>query len=338
MSFVKDPRVESWIRARKLKYEFTKRRYMDIDWQKGRENQARLTAGPNGLDLITVNGYGAKMLEGENFPATVLYQPPGKGAKPWPLAGNHRGAAYGEAFPNAKTDGTEIECYVITDVRDNVMLDMAPRLLNSMESTLGFSKEERIAQARYAHETHGWPVAFAAQEFGISPSQIYAASSVEEVREEIKDIPGSSKIAPSTLQRVHAIQNPRLRKDVVRVLVEHDIKGNEAKTIIADVAKYRDDSDRFRQLGEWRDILDRRAEPKKKREKGTLEFPRQVRDTFLKDLARLAKVLKTKPTLEQLQITDPVDFETVTRDWGTCVEGMKGIANRKLPTRNGEVK
>src|SRR4051812_42750482 len=98
MRFVKDDKVERWLRAKKIPYDFERVRYGDVDWAEGMRRQARMLGSIDPNAALTMAIDMAK--PDAAFPAVVLQKPP-KG-RLWPWSGNHRGAAYEIAFPEAQ--------------------------------------------------------------------------------------------------------------------------------------------------------------------------------------------------------------------------------------------
>ena len=310
MQFIKDKKVEVWLKNKQIPFEFERVRFGDIDREEGLRRQARMI---NKIDENAGFIMACDMAKPDAaFPAPVLQKPP-RGLM-WPWSGNHRLWAWDYAFPNSPNE--YIEAYTVC-IKDLVMLDMLPRIMNAMESTLGFSREERVAHARWAIENHSYPVAVAAQEFGIKPEWIYVGNAVAEAAKVIADIPGADKLSKSVLIKLHPMaENTNVLRNTAALILRHNIKGDEAFHVIADVRKLKTELQQIAELGRWEKLLLARNVPKK-RTKGTADFPRQVRDSFIRNLTGLKKTLDKADSLSKLQLTDTADLDMVRGSWKT---------------------
>lgn len=328
MQFVKDQKTEVKLHSKNIPFEFMKVRFGDIDLEEGLRRQARMIAGKLNEDAVFQM---ASDMEKEDaaFPACLLQKPPGKGSKLWPWAGNHRL----NAFSLNHSPDDYINAYVVT-VRDPVMLDMLPRIMNAMESSLGFSKEERVFQARYAINTHGWPVAFAAEEFGVKPEWIYNKNSEEAVKKIIADLPGAENLSSATLKKLHPLaDNVNVVRAIVALFLKYNVKGDRAYHCIAEVRQARTELQRMAELGKWDKLLKAEFGPaapppkappaeepaKPKGRKPAQQLPSQIRISFIKSLMTLRKILEKANSRTKLQLTNDTDFALVKAAWAEVI-------------------
>lgn len=292
-----------------------------VDLHEGIKRQKRLI---NKLNEDAVLAMSIDMEKPEAaFPMPILQRPPH--GLMWPWSGNHRLASFTLAFPEA----TVIDAYLVT-IKDPVMLDLLPRVVNAWESQLGFSKDEKIANALWMVENHSMPAAEAASLFGVKVDWLWKCSSQEETRNAIADIPGADSLPKSLLSSMHRLlNNVNVLKSVARVLVRHNVKTTEALHILSDVKKQRTENQMLGELGRWEKILAARQEPKT-REKGSVAMTRTVRDTVLRYMTNLAKALEGKGSLTKLQITDPADKALMRSSWATIKHAMSKIEAEDL--------
>lgn len=315
--WVKDIKVEANLRAMGVPFEIqTGISLTKVDLEEGIKRQKRLI---NKLNEDAVLAMAIDMAKPDAaFPMPILQKPPH--GNMWPWSGNHRLASFTFAFPEATT----IDAYLVT-VKDPVMLDLLPRVVNAWESQLGFSKEEKVANALWMVENHSMPAAEAAQLFGVKVDWLWRTSNQEETKQVIQDIPGTEKLTKSVLFSLHPlISNTNVVRSLARLLVTHAVKNNEANHIIADVKKQRTENQMLGELARWERIFISRNEPKK-REKGSVSMTRTVRGVFLRNITGLAKVLEGKDSLTKLQITDPADIDVMKRAWATIRWAMGKI-------------
>ena len=209
-------------------------------------------------------------------------------------------------------------------IKDSVMLDVFPRVVNVWESGIGFSKEEKVANARWCIENHSMSTADACKLFGLQPQWIYVGNAAAEAKKIIQDIPKSNGIAKHILLKLHAIGNPAVIRNTARVLCEHEVKGDEAKHLMADVSKHKTELQALSELGRWENLLNERKAPKTK-QKGTVKFPRTVREQFFRNLTGLAKIVEKANTLSKLQLSDAADIALLKRSWSTVSSTLNKI-------------
>jgi hypothetical protein len=315
LRWVKDQKVEANLRNMGISFQVERVPKDNNDLGEGLRRQARMIGK---LDQDYVLQLSLKMLEPEAaFPMTILQHPPR--GKLWPWSGNHRLAAFELAYPEAP----DIEAYTVC-IKDPVMLDVFPRVVNVWESGIGFSKEEKVANARWCIENHSMPTAEACKMFGLQPQWIYVANAAAEAKKIVADIPKSNGLAKSVLQKLHALGNSSVIRNTARVLCEHEVKGDECNHLIADVRKHSTELQALSELGRWEKLLEERKSPKKK-EKGSVKFPRAVRDVFFRNLTGLAKIVDKCNTLSKLQVTDSADLELLKRCWHTVQSKMESM-------------
>lgn len=319
--WVKDQKVEANLRALGIPFSIERVKLADVDLQAGLRNQARLVGKLNDEYVLQL---GVQMaVSGAAFPMTILQKFP-HGKSHIPESGNHRLAAFTLTFP----EQTEIEAYVI-HLTDPRMLDILPRVVNAWESGLGFSKEEKIINARWLVEHHSMTQAEAATLLGIKYEWLVVAKRVEDVRKELMELgPRASSIPQSTLLKMAPLaDNVNVLKAVARMMTVHGIVGDDAKHMIADVKRGKTEAQQMAEIARWEQVAVERNRPKEKRIKKsqTVRLSRVVRDSFIKYLTGLARVLDKADTLEKLQCTDPADKELIVRHWPAIVRVMNAV-------------
>lgn len=333
--FVKDQKVEANLKAMGIAFEVANVPKEKIDFPEGLRRQARLI---NGLNQDYVIQLSLKMAEKEAaFPFIILHKPPH--GKFWPVSGNHRAAAWELAFP----DETNIDAYIIT-IKDPVMMDVFPRVVNVWESGIGFSREEKVMNARWCIEHHSMPVAEAATLFGVKQNWIYRANAAAEAKRIVADIRGASGLSNSLLGMLHTLGDPDVIRAVAQTLISYDAGHVEKLAVLADVKAKETSAERLKEVKRWNKIFTERQEqpPEKvtptsttvngkateQTQKKTPErvlFRRQVRADFLRLVTGLAKMLEDHSTLEKLQITDPADMMIAEKAWKTIREKFNGL-------------
>lgn len=318
MRFIKDQKVETNLRRMGIPYEIcTSIPLEKIDWDEGIRRQTRLI---NKLDEDSVLTMALNMQkEDAAFPMIILQKV--LHGLYWPWAGNHRGAAYKLAYPDAKT----IDAYVVC-IKDPAMMDYFPRVTNCWESQLGYSKENRIIDALWMMENHSFTAAQVAADMGLKVEWLYRASNVEEVKKTVEDVPGGDTLPKNVYEKLFAIHktHANIVKTAVRVIVMNNLRSGDALHLISDIKKCRTENQMYGELARWETLLNVRKEPKK-REKGTMGLSRPVRAQFLKSLTSLAKILSEKDSFNKLQITNAVDIENVKRSWNIIRNTMSKI-------------
>jgi hypothetical protein len=318
MRWCRDQKVEANLRSLGIQFEAMKVARDQIDTEEGIRRQARLI---NKLNEDQVLSMAIDMAKPDAaFPMPILQRPPH--GKMWTWSGNHRLAAFDITYPDDKY----IEAYVVT-VKDPVMLDLLPRVVNAWESQIGFSKEERIANAKWMVDNHSMEIGEAARLFGCKPAWIGVANRAAEVKEAVADIPKSDGLPGYILTKLHPIaaRNRNVLRNVVRLITANDIKKTDIQHIITDVQSKNTENQMMGEVGKWEALIEARKQPKK-RAKGSVDMTRNVRDIFLRNLTGLAKVLDGKSTLTQLQLTDPADLAIAEKAWKQIQVGMNKVA------------
>ncbi len=310
--WVKDAKVEANLRALGVSHEVEHVALADVDLPEGLRRQARMVGHLNTeyvLQLAVAMGQ-----EAAAFPMTILQRPPR--GKLWPWSGNHRLAAFALAFPEA----VGIDCYVVK-VSDPVMVDVLPRVVNSWESGLGFSKEERVYNAKWLVEHHSMRVEEAAKLLGIKPEWIVTTRRAEEVRAKLSGLGAkAAKLPKSVLIKMSPLQgNTNVLNQAARVIIDCGIRGKDADQLIDDVKSRSTELQQLAEVGRWEKMYADRngARPKGRAVTEQAEKVRApvVRENFIGKLTMLAKILERCDTIEKLQCTDPVSQDTVLRLW-----------------------
>ncbi len=316
---MKDQKVEANLRALGIPFEIEHIQVADIDLEEGLRRQTRLLGKLNqdyAVQLAT-----AMSLPEAAFPMTILQKPPR--GKLWPWSGNHRLAGFTLAWP----DEPVIEAYTLT-LKDPVKMDILPRIVNAWESGLGFSKEEKIINARWLVDHHSMPTQEAANMLGIPVKWLQRAKAAEDIRKDLIDLgPKANGIARTVLIQMGPLaDNLNVLKAAGKILTTFNIKGKEAEHLLADVKLQRTELQQMSELARWEKILNDRCKP---RQKAPIKLSHGVRDQFIRHLTGLAKILTKCKTIEQLQCTDPADKDIVARNWIAITAVMNAMAQRK---------
>ncbi len=322
--WARDPKVETNLRALGIQFEVETIKLEDVDFQEGLKRQARLLGKLND-DYVLQLGV-AMEAPTAAFPMGILQKPP-HNAKLWPWSGNHRFAAFAAVFPEATT----IEAYTVC-VKDIMLLDMLPRVVNAWESGIGFSKEEKMINARWAMEKHSMLPEEAAQMFGLKVDWLMRDRRIEGIRKQLGDLgPKANGIAPSTIIKMGPLSgNANVLKSTAQFLCRNSIKGDEAIQVIEDVKRGKTEAQQMAEIARWEQVIDERKPKPKTKKTPAVRFSKITRDQFLKHLAGVAKILEKADTLEKLQCTDAADKDLVIRHWLAIVKVMakveKGVA------------
>jgi hypothetical protein len=231
-------------------------------------------------------------------------------------SGNHRFGGHRLALPQAST----IDAYVV-QIKDPLLLDIYCRVVNAWESGLGFSREERVMNARWLIENQSMKVAEAAALFNIKPNWIYQENSAAEVKKTLEGLGFSTNgLAKSTLRRLAAVSsNANVLRETTKLLLSHHVKGDEAYQVIEDVRRQSTELQQLRELARWEDTFQKRLDSKHRaddRSKGAkVRISATVRQTALRYISGLARLLEKHDTLEKLQISDAADLAILFRDW-----------------------
>ncbi len=334
MSFrwTKDPKTDANLRSMGLVPEEIIILRSQVDAEEGLRRQARMIAKLNEDWVLQLS---LKMSEEDAaFPMIVLQKPATPKSKFWVWSGNHRLAAFDLAYP----DATTLTAYVV-NVRDGVTMDLLPRIVNVWESGIGFSREEKVMNARWAIENHSMSTVEAARMFGVKPEWIYAVNSAEEAKKLVADVPGASAFSASILKRLHTISsNLNILKGVASILTKYGVRGSEAYTVIDDVRRQSTELQQQGELAKWEKIFQQRmtpptqeperekpGRPKAIRPPAKALFTATTREAFLRNLTGLDKVLERADTKNKLQLTDPADLAVAEKNWRRVKTKMDSI-------------
>ena len=323
MRWVKDQKVEANLRRLGIDFDCEKIEIASVDLEEGLRRQARLIGKLND-DYVLQLGI-AMQSESAAFPMTILQRPPR--GKLWPWSGNHRLAAFTLTFPNE----TVIEAYTVK-LADPVMLDVLPRIVNAWESGLGFSREERILNAKWLIEHHSMPTQEAADLLGIKPEWIITTRRAEEVRSKVLSLGPKVQTLPKSLliSLSPLSDNSNVLKAIVRLLLDEKMKGRDAEQLIRDVRSRNTENQQISEIARWEKLMADRKEAASPRKSANnkpakvLSTP-LVRQNFLSKLISIAKILERCDTIEKLQCSDPASKETLLREWRRIEKVMTKI-------------
>jgi hypothetical protein len=334
--------AEAEMRRHKVTYSIVEMDLAELDWPKSLAEQKRLEVPKGGYDPLVATSIGIDMLERYEAERCIVQVPTMKGARPWLHDGRHRVAGFREAFPDAK----RIQVYAVC-ITDPETLDMFPRLINSHESSLGFSHKERVDQARHGMIKWGWAVKEAAGKFGLKPNAIYADEQVDTVKRGVADIPGAADLNKSILRMLHPLflGDATVGRAVVRTLLDYKVGHVESLSLIADVKRAGTTSEaRKDELRRWRDNLEARLYPPaaakgakaKAGGNGAVTGGRiagiatHVWATLIRNLTGLDKVLDQHRTAGALQISDPVRAKQVEKLANRIVRRLSELSLKEV--------
>lgn len=310
MRWIKDQKVEANLRALGIQFEAEKISLNDCDLSEGLRKQTRLLGKLNQDYVVQL---AEAMLQPEAaFPMTILQKSPRQKLFPW--SGNHRLSAFVLAYPNE----TIIEAYTV-NVKDAMMMDILPRIVNAWESAIGFSKEEKLINARWLVEKHSMKMEDAAKLVCVPYSWLVKSKKAEDVRADLIPELGSKAngFSKSLLVKMAPMaENVNVLKATAKVLCQYDVKGDEANHLLEDVKGQRTELQKMSELGRWERIFQDRKKPEvPKGQAPKIQISFDTRKSFMKHLTGLAKILSKCDTLEKLQCTDNSDREVLAKNW-----------------------
>jgi len=318
LKWIKDQKVENKLRSLGVKFEIEQIPFAKIDRDEGIRRQARMIGK---LDENNVVNLAIAMgLPDAAFPMVVLNKP--RSGNLWAWSGNHRLGGFQLAFTEEECKNAILDAYV-TQVNEPVMQDFLPRVLNTVETSLPFTREERIFHARYMCTKHGVTTQEAAAAFGIKPEWITISNRVEEARQIVAEVLGekSNGFSASALKFLHTLSDDvNIVKETAKVLHRHEVKGKDLEHLIADVKAKPTHLDKMAELARWEKVLDA---PKRASKKGKPVFQLNMRERFLTALVRLSKILSTADSLSKVQCLEAADIATVCKLWGEIEGPMK---------------
>jgi hypothetical protein len=306
--WVKDNKVEANMRSLGIKFEVETVPFNKIDLHEGIRRQARLLGKLNDDYVVSL---GVDMDKPDAaFPMCILQKPP-RGTY-WSWSGNHRLAAYRLVYGDS---AAPIDAYIVC-LSDAVMIDLFPRVVNSWESGIGFSREEKIANARWLVQKHNMPVKEAAALFGLKSEWLSRANRGAEIKTKLVESGVSCNgISNSVLVEMHKISdNLNVLKSTAAFLAKNKIKGNDAQQVIADVKRGNTELQCLSEIARWEKVIEERKAPKLKSERKVMTTL-ATRAQFIRNLTGLGKILARCTTLAQLQCLDKTDQEVIRRNW-----------------------
>jgi hypothetical protein len=318
LSWCKDIKIEKALRSLGIHFEAEKVNLDDVDLAEGLRKQTRLLGKLNQDYVLQLAE--AMMQPEAAFPMTILQKTPRQKLFSW--SGNHRLAAYVLAFPNEKI----IEAYTVNISKDVVMCDILPRIVNSYESGLGFSKEEKLINARWLVEHHSMKIQDAAKLVGVPYKWLETSKRAEDIKAELLPDLGAKAngISKSILLKMSPLtDNLNVLKATAKVLCQYEVKGDEANHLLEDVKAHRTELQQMSELGRWERIFQDRKKPEvPKGQAPKIQIRFDTRKSFLKHVTGLAKILQTCDTFEKLQCTDLSDRELIAKSWVTIARTM----------------
>lgn len=319
MKWVKDLKVEAYLRSLHVPFEIETVALASIDLDEGLRRQVRAKK----LDDDVVEQYAQAMLApSAAFPMVVL----NKTLRPkhlFPWSGNHRLASAVLArdcatTPEQKNEFKDIECYTTT-ITDFKLADILPRVINCWESALPVSREERLTHAEYLIRTFAFKVAEVAALVNLKYETLVAhmrtVDSAKELEELGIDTKGQTK---AVLLGLASIPNKNLKREAARILKSEHLNYNEKQTIISDIRKADTEGKGMSIAHAWRDTIEARK-PKKKSAM-TLE----VRHKFLQQITGLRRHLEKHQTFGSNQL-DRDDGAVLAENWGVIEAIMRRI-------------
>jgi hypothetical protein len=151
-----DQRLEALFTKHALSWELMDVRLLHIDEKRSLNNQARLVAP---IDISVVETYAISMIDGAVFPPIVVHRPDNGNLVI--LDGNHR-------FKAAKQlEFDSLDAYILGDLSPE-LADYLARMLNTTESILPLTREDRITHAYHLHQKQGLTVEVLSRQIGVT--------------------------------------------------------------------------------------------------------------------------------------------------------------------------
>jgi ParB-like chromosome segregation protein Spo0J len=296
----RDYRMENRLTAQGVEWDYLAAIPLaQINVEAGLRNQARLSEP---LRKGTVAQYARALLDGAVFPAVVLLNGP-KGFEP--ADGNHRIAALIAAGRK------ETDAYLVANA-DTYVRDRLIRTTNLVEG-MRPSSEESLAQAIYLVETYKRPIKEVAWDCQLDDSVISRAIRVRETAQRLVAAGGRPEALNKTqLERLAVVHNDMVLKAAADLAIRASLKETEVASLTSSIQAKRTEQDQLESVrAATADYKERIGQTRSGRHPSS----NQHRDTLLRSLATLQRLVSENPTLEQLQCTNPADARRVAVLW-----------------------
>ncbi len=303
-----DSRVEDFCRRKHYAWEWIDTiAIADIDMDASMHNSSRLNKAINPDAVLQ---YGCAMLDGVQFTAIVVYRGM---LGMWVLVnGVHRIRAAKDA---GWTDWP-FGAYVLT-TENAYERDMATMLINTIETAIPITHEERILNALTIIERYGRPVTEVAAEFGLHPDTVGDRIRARRAQSRIIGMGGDPRdLTLSALRILHQIDNDHVLKAAADVIVAQRLGQAHVEQLLRDLGQSRTESDQLRVVAGWA------ANPKMHKQPRPDKAKAIVVDKFAKRRQRVANGLraalrecKRYPSATQLQLLEPAHYAEVAGPW-----------------------
>lgn len=294
---VRDPRIESWLLAEGVTYEYREAVPLDaFDLQTSRANQARVNK-PILDDLV--ERYALAYMDEIDMPALVA-----KPLKKDPnllmiLDGNQRHAAAAEA------ERTVVDCFVVDANIDDMTTMLLCWTANSKNGDAGTVLDHKL-QAAHFHRL--WPhvqLAIVARKFGLRQETLASFLRLEKVEARLAEFGlDSSQISRPNREKLHTTIESDVRfREAAKFLQETGIVGNLADEFWADYRRARSDADVVQLVERWRQRSDVAALLRDKR-LHRAPIPKSKIKSTVERMQAILRFLQKNP--------DPISLEVVS--------------------------
>lgn len=306
--------IEAWLDKENISYRFIGDIPLDkINSKLSDENHARIVAKDDGL----VATYAINMLDGDAFPAIVVYEKDGQYVV---IDGNHRRWAAMEAKL------THIPAYLVEN-KDEFVLESLTLTANFKTNGDRPKLEEGIQSAMFMVNKHNRTALEMGKRFGISPSKISDAIRVENVRRRLAERGiSSADIKKDILERLNAIYSDTVLIDAVDTIRKGNLGPSLVSQLVPDIRQHRTEADQLAYLESYRstqDFKERMATtPPTGAKRG---HGNSQRTQFYSHLGALKRDLERFPTMEQMGLTREDDRKRVIVDTVQIVRRMEAL-------------
>ncbi len=313
----REEKVERHLTAAGVRFEYRE----DVPVQsikrevKGAAYQARMLTKLNSdvLDL-----YASSYRRGDDLPAVVLVPSQKTSGMYDILGGFHRVNAMYQA--SKKTT----DAYVCTVPR--VVADRLARSLNTLESPIGSTKQERVAQAKQLITLHGLSIRAAAADQGISISLIEHDINADETTARLKDLGMEvNGLSTAHLSELHGVKNDHALVRLTDIVVRAKLGPHAIRPILAEIKTARTEQAMM-------DVVNSYADSKLVREQldrvaggQAVRYAVTRRSTILfRALATASNALRKSPTPARLGVTES-ELLQLRRDWTILKDKMEAF-------------
>jgi len=247
---MRDPRIESWLKAEGVTYEYREAVPLDaFDITTSHANQARVNK-PIIDDLV--ERYALAYIEGVDLPAVLAKPKKSDASKLMILDGNNRFDGAVEAELKA------LDCFVVDAATDDMTTTLLCWTANTKNGDAGTPLDHKL-QAAHFHKL--WPhvqLAIVARKFGLKEATLNSFIRLEKVDARLVEFGlDSSAISRPNREKLHTTIDADVRfREAAKFLQESGIVGNLADEFWADFRRVRSDADVVALVERWRQRSD----------------------------------------------------------------------------------